>query len=594
MDHFYQDDVTGKAYDSRLMKRLLTYLAPYRFAAFCCVAIMLCAISLGLLRPYLIKVAIDSAIVPRDMRVLNLIVKIFVGALVVEFVLRYAQAYLTRWLGQRITYDLRMGIFSHLQRLSLSFFDRNPVGRLVTRTTSDVEVINETLSAGVVTVFGDFFVIGGILVMIFVMDWKLALATVGVLPLLVGATAIFRLKVRESFRKIRKRIARINAYLNEHVTGMTVVQLFCREQHSAEKFDKLNSDYRDEFYRAVFYHAVFFPVVEILEAMSLGLILWYGGSRVGLGAIQIGVVIAFIQYAQRLYFPIRDLMEKYNVLQAAMASSERIFGVLDTPVEIPDRPDPYVPDRIEGKVEFRDVWFAYNHDEQVLRGVDFSVEPGEHLAIVGPTGMGKTSIINLLSRFYDVGSGAVLVDGRDVRNYDKRRLRKNIAVVAQDVFVFSGSVSDNVTLRNPAISPEAVRKAADYVNASHFISKLPDGFDTEVGERGNRLSVGEKQLLAFARALAHNPSILVLDEATSSVDTETEMLIQDAIRKLMVGRTSIVIAHRLSTILNADKILVIHKGQVRETGTHEELVAKRGIYYKLYQLQYKDQLAATG
>jgi len=594
MKHLYADDVTGKAYDSRLMKRLLTYLAPYRFAAFGCVVIMLCGISLGLVRPYLIKVAIDSAIVPRDMRVLTLIVKLFVGALVVEFVLRYAQAYLTRWLGQRITYDLRMGIFSHLQRLSLSFFGRNPVGRLVTRTTSDVEVINETLSAGVVTVFGDFFVIGGILVMILVLDWKLALATVGVLPLLVGATAIFRLKVRDSFRKIRKKIARINAYLNEHVTGMTVVQLFCREQHSAEKFDKLNSDYRDEFYRAVFYHAVFFPVVEILEAMSLGLILWYGGSRAGLGAIQIGVVIAFIQYAQRLYFPIRDLMEKYNVLQAAMASSERIFGVLDTPVEIPDPADPYVPDRIEGKVEFRDVWFAYNHDEQVLRGVDFAVKPGEHLAIVGPTGMGKTSIINLLSRFYDVGSGAVLVDGRDVRDYDKRRLRKNIAVVAQDVFVFSGSVNDNITLRNPAISPEAVRKAADYVNASHFISKLPNGFDTEVGERGNRLSVGEKQLLAFARALAHNPSILVLDEATSSVDTETEMLIQDAIRKLMVGRTSIVIAHRLSTILNADKILVIHKGQVRETGTHEELVAKRDIYYKLYQLQYKDQLAATG
>ena len=594
MDHYETDEILGKAYDSRLMKRLLSYLVPYRTAAVGCVIILLIAIGLSLLRPHLTQLAIDSAIRPRDLSKLNVIVKIFAAALVFEFLLRYAQAYLTRWLGQKVTYDLRMGIFSHLQKLSLSFFDKNPVGRLMTRTTNDVEVLNETLSAGVVTVFGDVFLVVGILVVIFVKDWKLALVAVSVLPLLVYATALFRRKVRDAFRKIRKKLARINAYLNERVTGMTVVQLFCREERSAEEFDKLNGEYRDEFYRAIFYHAVFFPVVEILEAVSLGLILWYGGSRVGAGAIEIGLVFAFVQYTQRLYFPIRDLMEKYNILQAAMASSERIFGVLDTPVDIPNGRAPYAPRRVRGKVEFKDVWFAYNHDEFVLRGVDFAVEPGQRLAIVGPTGMGKTSLINLLSRFYDVQRGAVLVDGTDVRDYDKHRLRETIALVPQDVFVFSGSVRDNITLKNPGISMDAAKRAAEYVNASHFIAKLPDGFDTKVGERGNRLSVGEKQLLAFARSLAHDPSILVLDEATSSVDTETEMLIQDATQKLMEGRTSIVIAHRLSTILNADKIIVIHKGQVRETGTHDELVALGGIYYKLYQLQYKDQLASAG
>ena len=590
MNGLYDDEITGKAYDSRLMKRLLKYLAPYRLAIAGCLVILLCATGLGLLRPYLIAVAIDSGIVPKNVRVLNLIAMLFWVALLVELVLTYVQGYVTRWIGQRITYDLRMVIFSHLQRLSLSFFDKNPVGRLMTRTTSDVEVLNETLSAGVVTVFGDMFVIVGILIAIFAMDWKLALITTSVLPLLVYATAIFRIKVRESFRKIRKKIARIHAYLNEHVMGMTVVQLFCREKESAEEFDKLNRDYRDEYYKTVLYHAVFFPVIEILQSLTIGLLIWYGGIRVVAGAMPIGLLIAFMQYTQRLYMPIRDLMEKYNILQSAMASSERIFGLLDTPAAVTNPPAPHEPERLNGRVEFKNVWFAYNEPEHVLRGVNFTVEPGEHLAIVGPTGMGKTSIINVLIRFYDVQRGAVLVGGRDIREYDKRWLRRHMALVSQDVFLFSGSILDNITLKNPAISPEDAKQAADYVNVTAFASRLPHGFDEHVGERGVKLSVGQRQLLAFARALAHNPRILVLDEATSSVDTETERLIQDAIRKLMVGRTAIVIAHRLSTILNSDQIIVIHKGEVRERGTHAELVARGGLYYKLYQLQYKEQL----
>jgi ATP-binding cassette subfamily B protein len=591
MKRLHEYEIADKQLDTRLMKRLLDYVAPYSVAAAVCVFILLLAVAAELVRPYLIKVAVDSGMKPGDANKLNLVTMLYVGSVILGFSLRYVEMYLTRWIGQRVAYDLRVSLFSHLQKLSLSFFDKNSVGRLVSRTTNDVEVINETISAVVATVVGDIFMIGGVLVAIFVLDWKLALVSVAVIPLLVCATAVFKSKVRESFRQIRRHLARINAYLNEQVTGMSIVQLFCREKQSAERFDELNGDYRDEYRRTIFYHALFFPVVELLQWLSIGLVLWYGGTRVLGKGIEIGVLIAFIQYGQRLYMPIRDLMEKYTVLQAAMASSERIFGLLDTPAAVPEPGTPYTPEHVRGKVEFRNVWFAYNEHEYVLRDVNFTVEPGERLAIVGATGMGKTSIINLLSRFYDVQRGSVLVDGRDVRDYDKRRLRKHIAVVPQDVFLFSGSVRDNITLRNAAITQEAARMAADYANASHFISKLPGGFGEEIGERGHRLSVGQRQLLALARALAHAPRILVLDEATSSVDTETERLLKEATQRLMVGRTSIVIAHRLSTILNADKIIVIHKGQVHECGTHDELVAHRGIYYKLYQLQFKDQLS---
>jgi len=593
MKRLHEYEIVDKQLDTRLIKRLLDYVAPYTVAAAVCVFVLLLAVAAGLVRPYLIKVAVDSGMKPGDADKLNLVTMLLFGSVLLEFSLRYVERYLTRWIGQRVAYDLRISTFSHLQKLSLSFFDKNPVGRLVSRTTNDVQVINDTISTGFATVAGDVFMIGGILVAIFVMDWRLALVLVAVIPLLVCATAVFRSKVRESFRQIRKHLARINAYLNEQVTGMSIVQLFCRERQSAERFDELNGEYRDEYYRTIFYHALFFPVVELLQWLSIGLVLWYGGTRIIGKGIEIGVLIAFIQYGQRLYMPIRDLMEKYTVLQAAMASSERIFGLLDTPAEVPEPSTPYVPERVRGKVEFRNVWFAYNEHEYVLRDISFTVEPGERLAIVGATGMGKTSIINLLGRFYDVQRGSVLVDGRDVRDYDKRQLRRHIAVVPQDVFLFSGSVRDNITLRNTAIPPEAARTAAQYANASHFIAKLPRGFDQEIGERGHRLSVGQRQLLALARALAHAPRILVLDEATSSVDTETERLLQDATQKLMVGRTSIVIAHRLSTILNADKIIVIHKGKVRECGTHDELVAHRGIYFKLYQLQFKDQVAQT-
>ncbi len=593
MKRLHEYEIADKQLDTRLMKRLLDYVAPYSAAAVVCVFILLLAVAVGLVRPYLIKVAVDSGMTRGDANKLNLVTMLLFGSVMVEFLLRCVERYLTRWIGQRVAYDLRVSLFSHLQKLSLSFFDKNPVGRLVSRTTNDVEVINETISAGVATVVGDVFMIGGILVAIFVLDWKLALVSVAVIPLLVCATAVFRSKVRESFRQIRRYLARIYAYLNEQLTGISVVQLFCREKQSAERFDELNGEYRNEYRRTIFYHALFFPVVELLQWLSIGLVLWYGGTKVIGKGIEIGVLIAFIQYGQRLYMPIRDLMEKYTVLQAAMASSERIFGLLDTPVEVPEPPTPCAPEHVHGKVEFKNVWFAYNEHEYVLRDVSFTVEPGERLAIVGATGMGKTSIINLLSRFYDVQRGSVLVDGMDVRDYDKRRLRRHIAVVPQDVFLFSGSVRDNITLRNAAIAPEAARTAAQHANASHFIAKLPGGFDEEIGERGHRLSVGQKQLLALSRALAHAPRILVLDEATSSVDTETERLLQDATQRLMVGRTSIVIAHRLSTILNSDKIIVIHKGKVRECGTHDELVAQRGIYFKLYQLQFKDQVTQT-
>jgi ATP-binding cassette subfamily B multidrug efflux pump len=593
MKRLHEYEISDKQLDTRLMRRLLYYVAPYSVAAAVCVFILLLAVAAELVRPYLIKVAVDSGMTPGDANKLNLVTMLYVGSLILGFSLRYIEIYLTRWIGQRVAYDLRVSLFSHLQKLSLSFFDKNPVGRLVTRVTNDVEQINETVSTGIVTVIGDVFIIGGALIAVFVLDWKLTLVSVAVIPPLVCATAVFRSKVRDAFRQIRKKLARINAYLNEQVTGMSIVQLFCREKQSAERFDELNSDYRDEHYRTIFYHALFLPVVELLQWLSIGLVLWYGGTRVTGKGIEIGVLIAFIQYGQRLFDPIRDLMEKYNVLQAAMASSERIFGLLDTPIEVPNPSSPYLPEQIRGEVEFSNVWFAYNEHDYVLRDVSFTVEPGERLAIVGATGMGKTSVINLLSRFYDVQRGSVLVDGRDVRDYDKRRLRRHIAVVSQDVFLFSGSVCDNITLRNAAIAPEAARTAAEYANASHFISKLPGDFDQEIGERGHRLSVGQRQLLALARALAHAPRILVLDEATSSVDTETERLLQEATQRLMVGRTSIVIAHRLSTILNADKIIVIHKGKVRECGTHDELVAQRGIYFKLYQLQFKDQVAQT-
>ncbi|HEV7785730.1 MAG TPA: ABC transporter ATP-binding protein, partial [Thermoanaerobaculia bacterium] len=464
---------------------------------------------------------------------------------------------------------------------------------LVTRVTTDVDALNEMFTAGIVTIFGDIMVLTGIAAVLFWLDWRLALVSFSIVPLLLLLTSWFKAKVRSSFREVRVKIARINAFLQEHITGMPVVQLFNREARAYAEFDGTNDAHRDANVRSIFYYAVFFPGVELITSVGTGLLIWVGGGRVLVSALSIGGLIAFLQYAQRFYQPLSDLSEKYNILQAAMASSERIFRLLDMPVTIASPPAAFSPERVQGDLEFDDVWFSYKENEPVLKGVSFRVRPGETLAVVGHTGAGKSTLANLLLRFYDIDRGAVRVDGVDVREWDLPKLRRSVAMVLQDVFLFSGSVAANIRLGEAAIADERVRWAAGEVHALPFIERLPGGFDAAVRERGAGLSVGQKQLIAFARALAFDPSILILDEATSSIDTETEQLIQMALERLLVGRTSVVIAHRLSTIQKADRILVLHKGEVREYGTHQELLALRGIYYRLYLLQYKDQEGAA-
>jgi len=575
------------------MRRLLRYLRPYRTTVAVCVVMLLVATVASLLRPYLLKLAIDVHIAGKDLDGLTRLCGLYAVLLALEMTFRYAQTFLMNYVGQRIMYDMQMQIFGHLQKMSLRFFDAHPVGRLMTRLVSDVEVLNQALSVGVVTIFGDLFVLAGIVVATLVLDWRLALVSYAVIPVLIAVTAVFRRLVREAFREQRRKLARINAFLQERLAGIRVVQMFVREKTDSARFEELNRDLRDEWHRAIRYFAVFMPSVEFIGILSLALILWVGGTLYYRNAIEIGLLLAFAQYSRRFFQPIRDLTEKYNILQAAMASSERIFHLLDTPEEIVPQADvPLEPAKLEGQVEFRNVSFAYNHDDFVLRDVSFTVEPGERLAIVGVTGAGKTSIINLLSRFYDVQHGEILIDGHDIRDFDKRALRRHIGVVLQDVFLFSGTVEENISLGSRSIPHERVRWAAEQVNAHPFIRNLPQQYRTEVGERGANLSMGQRQLLAFARALAHQPSILVLDEATSSVDTATEALIQEATRTLMTGRTSLTIAHRLSTVQTADRILVIHKGKIRESGSHQQLLARRGIYYRLYGLQYQRQFAA--
>lgn len=593
MNHFHPDyhdeDEIEKAYDSRLMRRLLIYLKPYRMAVVGAIVLLLVGAGLRQVGPYLTKIAIDVHIVGKNVAGLNRIVLIFIAVHIAQFIVMYLQSYITQMVGQRVMSDLRMEIFSHLQKLSLRFFDHNPVGRLMMRATGDVQVLNEMVTSGVVTVFGDVFTLIAIVAMMLKLDVRLALVTFSVLPALIYATMLFRRKVRQAYRQIRVRIARINAFLQENIGGMEVVQLFGREKKNAQRFNEINRSHTEAQLRTVFYYAIFFPAVELIAAVATALIIWYGGLRVTQHTLTIGVLVAFIQYVGRFFWPMRNLAEKYNILQAAMASSERIFDLLDTEEEIRTPPSPRRLDQVNGHIEFRHVWFAYNAEEDVLKDVSFEVQPGESMAIVGATGSGKTTLINLLCRFYDVQRGGILLDDIDIRELDKYELRRRIGVVQQDVFLFAGTISDNIHLGSKDISPERVREVAAYVNADHFIDRLPNGYDEKVQERGLTLSTGQRQLLSFARALAFQPDILVLDEATSSVDTETEMLIQDAIAKLMQGRTSIIIAHRLSTIQHADRIVVLHKGTVREIGTHQELLHKGDIYYRLYQLQYKGQ-----
>jgi ATP-binding cassette subfamily B multidrug efflux pump len=660
-----EEEVLGKAYDSRLMARLLKYLRPYRWQ----VAIALASIVLksfaDVLGPYLTKVAIDRYLAPKEAATaassgiwswlsphaitgIAQIAAIYVGLLVFSFLLEFLQTYFMQWTGQKVMFDLRRQIFRHLQRLHVAFFDKNPVGRLVTRVTTDVDALNEMFTSGVVSIFEDLFVLAGILGVMLCMNWKLALITFAVLPFIVVATKIFRDRVRDSYRRIRVAIARINSYLQEHISGMVVLQLFNRERKAYKRFEEINRSHMDAFKDAIMAYSVYYPVVEILSAIAIACVIWFGGGdvmrhtpvtsvavsfnsktlialRLVSTVASLGVLVAFIQYALRFFRPIMDFSEKYNILQSAMAASERIFKLLDTPVQVVS---PTVTKRPEGpgRIEFDHVWFAYrdfepckNHvgtgappvqaeqssagsslsmgtaassdqtPDWVLRDVTFAIEPGETVAIVGHTGAGKTTLISLLLRFYDVQKGAVRIDGVDVKDMDLADLRSRFGVVLQDPFLFSGTIGGNIRLGTKRIQDADVEQAAEDVNLADFIRALPKGFHEEVRERGSTLSTGQKQLISFARALAHEPKILVLDEATSSVDTETEFRVRDALNRMVEGRTSLIIAHRLSTVQRADKIIVMHKGQVREMGTHQQLLAQRGIYFKLYQLQYKDQ-----
>ena len=592
----YEEEALGKAYDARLMRRLLTYLWPYRQT----VAVALVAIighsALQLAQPYLTKLAIDSYIATGDLAGLNQIALVFLFVLLGAFVLEYIRTYTLQMTGQKIMFDLRMQVYGHLQKLDVRFFDRNPVGRLMTRVTTDVDVLNELFASGVVAIFGDVFMLIGIMAVLLSMDWRLALVAFSVLPLIVIVTQWFRRHVRGTYRTVRIWIARINAYLQEHITGMATVQVFQREKRSFDAFDGINRTHRDANVASIFFYAVFYPAIELVGALAASLIIWFGGGWVLDESLTLGVLVAFLLYAQRFFRPISDMSEKFNILQSAMASSERIFTLLDTPVKTqsPTKPTPR-PAPANGRIEFDGVWFAYGDDNYVLRDVSFVVEPGERIGIVGATGAGKTTIINLLMRFYDVSRGRILVDGIDVRELSLSDLRGLSSLVLQDAHLFAGSIAANVRLGDQTITDAEIRAAITSVHAKPFIDQLPAGLASPVAERGATLSVGQKQLLTFARALVYEPRVLVLDEATSSVDTETEVLIQDALRVLMKGRTTIAIAHRLSTIQDMDRILVLHKGQLREAGTHQELLARRGIYYKLYQLQYQEQeIAAAG
>jgi ATP-binding cassette, subfamily B, multidrug efflux pump len=600
--HFQEDEVLGKAYDARLMRRILGYLRPYKGRVAFAVLLIFATGAAELSLPYLTRLAIDSAIAPSDgtnplppqPQNLPPILFAFLGALLVAFVFRYAQNMLMQSIGQGVMYDVRRQIFNHLQSQSLSYFDHNPVGRLMSRLTNDVDALNEFIGSTVVTVVGDLVILLGVIGIMFWMDWRLALVSLAVLPLIGIASGWFQRLMRTTYRQQRVRLSRVNTFLQENISGMLVVQLFNRERRQHRGFDDLNRDLHVANVEALRIFALFFPTVGFLSTVAIAALLWYGSGGVLEGTVTLGVLVAFFNYTERAWQPIRDLAEKYNIMQAAMAAAERVFMLLDEEPSIIDPPNPKRLGKVIGDIEFRDVHFAYNPEEPVLKGISLKIPAGTSVAIVGATGAGKTSIISLLSRFYDVQQGQILLDGVDVRDVAQRELRRHIGVVLQDPVLFSGTIARNIRLLDPEISDEEMVRAARFVNASTFIERLPDGYQHEVRERGTNLSVGQRQLITFARAIAFNPSVLlVMDEATSSVDTETEALIQDALLKLMRGRTSIIIAHRLSTIKHVDRIIVLHKGKVVEDGTHEELMARNGYYRRLYQLQYQEQEAGA-
>ncbi len=589
-DSFYEKELTGKQLDKKITIRLLKYIKPYRLLLALTVFLLFISAGLQILGPYLLKIAIDNYIIPGNIDGLQYIVLIYGMAILFEFVIRYLQSYYTEYMGQKIMHDMRMDIFSHIQRMPMSFFDKNPVGRIMTRVTTDVQTLNEMLSSGIVTLFGDVFMILGILVIMLSLNWKLSLITFSVLIFLAIATFIFRSKVRVTFRIIRTKISNINSFLQESITGINTTKIFNREFENDEEFKVLNQGYMATYLKTIFYYAVFFPVVTLISTMAVALIIWYGGGRVIQGLLTLGTLVAFIQYIEKFFHPISDLSEKFGIFQEAIAASERIFGLLEQKSTIVSPANPVKVNKIRGNIKFDKVWFAYNKDNYILKDISFNLKTGQSVAFVGATGSGKTSIINLLNRFYDIQKGKIYLDNIDIKRFDLQELRKHIGVVMQDVFLFSGTILDNIRLGNKDIPFEKVIEASKYVNAHKFIKKLPDGYDHEVKERGQILSVGQRQLIAFARAIVFNPEILlVLDEATSSIDSEIESLIQDALLKIMKGRTTIVIAHRLSTIRNADKIIVLSHGRIMERGTHRELLKLKGIYHKLYRFQYQLQ-----
>ncbi len=590
---FHEEEAIGKTYDRQVARRLLRYLRPYMGSLVPALLLTLSLNALGVLQPKFTQWAIDDYIIPRALDGLIWIALLAAGARLLQFVFSYLQAVLLNSVGQRVMYDLRAELYDKLQHQEVAYFDRNPVGRIMTRLTSDVDALNELFTSGVTEVLGDIVMIVAIIAIMTWMDWRLTLVTLVTVPMLFAATTWFRKHARRGYDAVRTRLARINAFLQEHLSGAQTVQLFNRERKSLQQFHDINDDHRRANVETIFYYAVFFPLVDFIGAVGIALIIWYGGYRVmgGAGApsaLTLGALVAFIQYSQALFQPIRDISDKYNVLQAAMVASHRIFKTLDLPIAITSPASPKRAGRAGGRIEFENVWFAYKDEDWVLKEVSFRIEPGQSVAFVGHTGSGKTTITNLLMRFYDVQRGRVLLDGIDVREWDLQSLRENFAVVLQDVFLFSGTIASNIRLGHEEIADERILWAAGEVHADEFIRRLPDGYETEVRERGAGLSVGQKQLVSFARALAFDPSLLILDEATSSIDTETEQLIQQAIERVMRDRTSLVIAHRLSTIQRADSIIVMHHGEVREMGSHQELLQKRGLYYRLYRLQYAD------
>jgi ATP-binding cassette subfamily B protein len=588
-DTHHEEEALGKAYDARLARRLFKYLRPYKLRVLAALGLSMVTASFSLVQPLLVRRAIDHSIPTQDKAELGLLLGVFFMTMVLEYGLQFLYILLVNNTGQRAMYDLRVELFGHLQTLSLSFFDRTPVGRLMTRVTGDIETLNELFSEGVTLIFGSVFLLAGILAILFWMSTPLTLMALSIVPLMLVVSRFFRIWSREGFRAVRTRIARLNSFLQENVTGLQTVQAFVREERNLAKFRELNKDHYDANIQTIFAYSVFFPAVEIISSLGIGAVLWYGGIQVFAGAATLGTLVAFMEYLFKFFQPIRELSAQYGTLQSAMASSERIFKLLDETAGIPDPTSPHPIIRAKGHVQFREVDFAYTPGEPVLHQVSFEVQPGERIAFVGATGAGKSTITSLLCRFYDVTGGQILVDGVDLRTWDQNRLRKNIGIVLQDVFLFSGTVHENITLGDASITQAAVKRVVEDLGIQFLIDRLPEGYETLLGERGRSLSVGERQLISFARTLAHDPSILVLDEATSSVDTETERVIQAALARLTAGRTSLIVAHRLSTIHNCDRILVMSKGRIAEFGTHDELLAERGIYYRLYELQYKNQ-----